>query len=108
MKECWLSGEVALYHVPVPFRICHGAAGSQALWSQLSAQLQIISLPLSANSHHAAMNIPSLPPSRSTQSLTRVCRELNDELQQLHGKSACSDGDYSLIGPASASHCKAL
>lgn len=63
MRECWLSGEVALYHSCLSLSICHAAAGSRLLWSQLSAQLEIISLSLSANSRHAAVNITSLPPS---------------------------------------------
>lgn len=94
MLAVWRSRSVSL--LPSS-SICHAAAGSRALWSQLSAQLQIISLSLSANSRHAAVNITSLPASRFTQSLTGVCCELNDGLHQLYGKSGCSDGDNSLI-----------
>lgn len=57
--------------------ICHAAAGSRPYASKLSAQIQIISLSLNANSHHVAMNTTLLPPC-STHSLTWVWHESND------------------------------
>lgn len=94
----WRSRSVSL--LP-SLSICHAAAGSRPLCSQLSAQLEIIPLSLSANSRHVAVNItppPSLSPSCSTHSLTWVCHELNDGWHQLHGKSGFSDGDIVSFG----------
>lgn len=54
----WRSRSVSL--LP-SLSICHAAAGSRPLCSQLSAQLEIIPLSLSANSRHVAVNITPPP-----------------------------------------------
>lgn len=71
--------------------VCHAAAGSRLLWSQLSAQLEIISLSLSANSRHAAVNITSLSPSLLLHPHLSV-PWIKWRVLQLHGKSFFSDG----------------
>lgn len=98
MKECWLSGELTLYHsclLPA-FAMLQQAVRP----SGPSCQRNFISSLFPSVLIHVSQPWTS-PPSRSTQSLIQVCPELSDKMYQVHGKSGCSNGVTPLIWPTS-------
>lgn len=77
MKECWLSAEVALAFPLSLFAMLQQAAGRYGPSCQRNFKSSLFPSVLI----HVAQpwtSHPSLPPSCSTPSLTRVCREWND------------------------------